>query len=63
MPPTADELWRYLVEEAGEALIEEASRVSVAQAERELAAAGFDVVAERRKAEATIERLRGGGRG
>jgi hypothetical protein len=63
MPPrarTADELWRRLVEEAGEALIEEAARVSVAQAERELAAAGFDVGAERRKAEAVIAELRRG---
>ena len=60
--PTADELWRRLVEEAGEALVEEAARVSVAQAERELAAAGFDVGAERRRAEALIAELRRGGR-
>jgi hypothetical protein len=60
MPPIADELWRYLVEEAGDDLIEQACRVTVAQAERELTAAGFDVAAERRKAEATIASLRRG---
>src|ERR1700691_105481 len=50
-------LWKKLVDEAGEALIEEAAAVSVAQAEKELAEAGFDVAAERAKAEAVLASL------
>jgi hypothetical protein len=56
-----EELWRQLVEEAGEDEIERAARVSVAQAEKELADAGFDVAAERAKAEALIRDLEGKG--
>ncbi|HEY3820924.1 MAG TPA: hypothetical protein VGL81_27360 [Polyangiaceae bacterium] len=52
-------LWRHLVEEAGEPLIEEAASVSVEQAERELAEAGFDVKAERARAEAFLDELAG----
>ncbi|MGD0526483.1 MAG: hypothetical protein ABSE49_15150 [Polyangiaceae bacterium] len=52
-------LWRKLVDEAGEELIEEAAAVSVAQAEKELAEAGFDVAAERAKAEAFLASLEG----
>jgi hypothetical protein len=63
MPPRSPEsLWQQLVDEAGEDLINEAAAVSVAQAERELAAAGFDVVAERRLAEARIAALLSGRR-
>jgi hypothetical protein len=47
-------LWQKLVDEAGEELIEEAAAVSVAQAEKDLAAWGFDVVAERARAEAFL---------
>ena len=54
-----DEIWRQLVEEAGEDLVEQAAAISVAQAERELRAAGFDVEAERRAGEAVIARLLG----
>jgi hypothetical protein len=46
-----------LVEEAGEALIDEATAVSVAQAEKDLADAGFDVAAERAAGEAVIASL------
>ena len=49
---SSKEISRQLVDEAGEAEVEQAAQVSVAQAERELAAAGFDVAAERAKAEA-----------
>src|SRR5579859_6460631 len=52
-------LWAELVDEAGEALIEEAASVSVAQAEAELRAAGFDVAAERARAEAFLRSLEG----
>jgi hypothetical protein len=52
-------LWKKLVDEAGEELIEEAAAVSVAQAEKELAEAGFDVAAERAKAEAFLASLAG----
>jgi hypothetical protein len=51
------ELWRQLVEEAGEEEIDRAARVSVAQAERELAEAGFDVGAERAKADGLLDWL------
>jgi len=51
------EIWRKLVEEAGEHEIERAARVSVAQAEKELAEAGFDIAAERARAEALLSDL------
>ena len=50
-------LWRRLVEEAGEEAIDAAASLSVAQAERDLAAAGFDVAAERAVAEAWVDAL------
>ena len=50
-------LWQRLVDEAGEDAIEAAAAVSVAQAERDLAAAGFDVAAERAAAVARIDEL------
>jgi hypothetical protein len=57
---TRDELlWQKLIDEAGEELIEEAAAVSVAQAEKELAEAGFDVAAERARAEAFLASLEG----
>jgi hypothetical protein len=49
------DLWRELVDEAGEAEIDRAASVSVADAEAELKAAGFDVPAERAKATAFID--------
>jgi hypothetical protein len=55
-----ERVWQMLVDEVGEALIEEAASVSVAQAEKELAAAGFDVAAERARAEAFLASLEGG---
>jgi hypothetical protein len=58
MPPCSPEsLWRQLVEEAGEDAVERAASVTVAEAERDLAAAGFDVAAERRVALAHIAAL------
>ena len=54
-----ERLWQKLVDETGEALIEEAAAVSVAQAEKDLAAWGFDVAAERAKAEAFLVELEG----
>ena len=67
------DLWKEIVEEAAEpddgeeeldaaaeAEIEAAANVSVAQAEKELAAAGFDVAAERAKAEAFLATLERG---
>lgn len=51
------ELWERLVEEAGEELIERAASVSVAQAEKELRAVGFDVEAERAEGEAFLADL------
>jgi DNA-binding transcriptional regulator YbjK len=57
--PGPDEVWRRLVDEAGEELIEGAVAVSVEQAERDLRAAGFDVEAARRAGEAVIARLLG----
>jgi hypothetical protein len=53
----ADLLWKQLVDEAGEDEIERAAAVSVAEAERDLAAAGFDVEAERAIARAHIAAL------
>jgi hypothetical protein len=63
MPPRDPEaLWRQLVDEAGDDLVDQAAAVSVAQAERDLSAAGFDVAAERALAEmrlASLESRRG----
>jgi hypothetical protein len=56
---SAEELWRRVVEEAGEDEIERAASVSVAQAEKELAEAGFDVAAERARGEALLDELEG----
>jgi hypothetical protein len=53
----AEEIWRELVQEAGDALIDEAAAVSVAQAEKDLADAGFDVAAERAAGEAILASL------
>jgi hypothetical protein len=50
-PRTPEELWQKLVDEAGEELIEAAASVSVEQAEKDLEEAGFDVAAERARAE------------
>jgi hypothetical protein len=59
MAPVSRErrLWEKLVDE----IIDEAASVSVAQAEADLAAAGFDVAAERARAEAFLAWLEGGG--
>ena len=54
---TPEQVWQDLVRDAGDDAIERAARVSVAQAARELAAAGFDVPAERRAALARIDEL------
>ena len=54
---TPASLWQQLVDEAGEDLIEQAASVTVAQAEKDLAAAGFDVAAERAIARAHIASL------
>jgi hypothetical protein len=51
------DLWKELVDEAGEEEIDRAATVSVAQAEAELKAAGFDVAAERAKASALVDAL------
>jgi len=53
-PRTPEALWRQLVDEAGDDLVEQAVAVSVEQAEKDLAAARFDVVAERAQAVARI---------
>jgi hypothetical protein len=53
------DLWKELVDEAGEDEIERAASVSVEQAEAELRAAGFDVEAERVKARAFLDDLEG----
>jgi hypothetical protein len=58
--PTPDEVWRKLVEEAGEDEIERAANRSIEDVERELAALGFDVAAERAEAKAFLEALRAG---
>ncbi len=55
------DLWRELVDEAGEDEIDRAVNVSVAEAEAELRAAGFDVAAERAKAGAFLDALGTGG--
>jgi hypothetical protein len=54
------DLWKELVDEAAEAEIDRAASVSVEQAEAELAAAGFDVAAERARANAFLEALERG---
>jgi hypothetical protein len=56
-----EKVWRQLLDEAGEDEVERAASVSVAQAEKELAEAGFDVAAERAKGAALIEDLEAGG--
>jgi hypothetical protein len=58
--PTPETLWQHLVDEAAEDAIESAAGVTVTQAEQDLAAAGFDVKAERAHANARIEELTGG---
>jgi hypothetical protein len=60
---THKELWDHLVAEAGEEEIEKAASMSVEQAEAELRAAGFDVAAERARAEAFLDDLERGGEG
>lgn len=58
-PPTPEELWQELVDEAGEDLIAEADAMSVADAEAYLAKNGFDVQAERARARAFLDQLAG----
>jgi hypothetical protein len=53
-------LWRKLEDEMAEELIAQAASVSVAQAEKELAQAGFDVAAERARAEGFLASLEAG---
>jgi hypothetical protein len=53
------DLWKKLVDEAGEDEIDRAANVSVEQAEAQLRAAGFDVAAERAKANAFLDALEG----
>jgi hypothetical protein len=62
-PRSPQSLWKELVDEAGEDAIEAAAAVSVAQAERDLAAAGFDVAAERAAALAWLDELEAKPRG
>jgi len=57
--PTPEALWKHLVDEAGEDAIDSAAGVTVTQAEQQLVAAGFDVTAERAKANARIAELTG----
>ncbi len=57
--PTPADLWRDLVDEAGEEGVERASRATVAEAERDLRAAGFDVARERATASAFVDSLAG----
>jgi hypothetical protein len=56
---TPEDLWDKLVEEAGEDPIAAAASVSPSQAEQDLRAAGFDVKAERDRADAVIAGLTG----
>lgn len=56
---TPDQLWRHLVDEAGEEEIERAASMSVAEAEAYLTKVGFDVKAERARAEAFLTSLGG----
>ena len=58
--PNPEEVWRQLADEAGDDAVDEAANVSVAQAEKELAAAGFDVAADRATAEAFLRELERG---
>jgi hypothetical protein len=57
--PTPGDLWLTLVDEAGEDAITSAAAKSVAQAEQDLIAAGFDTKAERARANAHIAALTG----
>ena len=57
---TPEELWQKLVDETGDALIEEAAAVSLAQAEQELAAAGVDVAEVYGQADAFLASLAAG---
>jgi hypothetical protein len=50
-------LWQQLVDEAGDDAVERAVAVTEAQAEKDLASAGFDVKAERARAMAHIAAL------
>jgi hypothetical protein len=54
------DLWKKLVDEAGEDEIDRAASVSVEQAEADLKVAGFDVAAERAKANAFLDVLESG---
>ena len=56
---TPEDLWKKLALEAGEDAITEAASVPVTQAERDLHEAGFDVKAERERANAWIGELAG----
>jgi hypothetical protein len=59
-PPSASEIWQRLVDEAGDEEVERAASVSVEQAERELAAMGVDVAAQRAKADDFLQALERG---
>jgi hypothetical protein len=59
--PVADDLWKQLVDEAGEDAIDSAAKVFASEAERDLKAAGFDTNAERANAEGAIAVLIGPG--
>jgi hypothetical protein len=54
------DLWKELTDEAGEDEIDRAASVSVAEAEADLKAAGFDVAAERAKAGAFLDAMASG---
>jgi hypothetical protein len=54
------DLWKKLVDEAGEDEIDRAASVSVEQAEADLKVAGFDVAAERAKANEFLDALESG---
>jgi hypothetical protein len=56
-PRNQADLWRDLVAEAGDDAALNAAQVTSADAERELAAAGFDVAEERAKAAAHLRAL------
>jgi len=60
MSKLKSDIWKQLVEEAGVAEIDAAASITVEQAEAELAAAGFDVAAERAKAGAFLDALESG---
>jgi hypothetical protein len=57
--PSPEDLWKRIVEEAGEDAITDAASVQVTQAEEDLRAAGFDVKAEREQGSAWIASLTG----